>query len=150
MKPKKFLPAIFAILLLTFMSVVKAQDFSPIGYWQISDEVSGKPKSIIQIWETSDQHLMGKVVKLFTQNIRCTTCNGNLHNQPILGMTILSDLKKNQDQWNDGKILDPDNGKTYNCTIRLTNNGKNLNVKGFTGLALFGTSQTWERVSVIT
>ena len=46
--------------------------------------------------------------------------------------------------WEDGKILDPENGKFY--TLRLTpiEGGKKLEVRGSIGP--FGRTQTWQRV----
>ena len=127
---------------------------SPIGYWKIIDDVSGKPKSIIQIWKTPDQLLMGKVVKVFSktgqlQPAICTHCAGNQHNQPVVGMLVLTGLKAKEQQWDGGKILDPDNGKTYRCALHISESGKKLNVHGYIGLPLFGRSQTWERVDLM-
>ena len=44
-----------------------------------------------------------------------------------------------------GQILDPDNGKVYRSTVRLTDNGKKLNVRGYIGVPMLGRSQTWVR-----
>ena len=51
-----------------------------------------------------------------------------------------------EEWWESGSILDPDNGKTYRCKIRLTNGGKNLDVRGYVGISLFGRTQTWNRI----
>ncbi|MEO8402064.1 MAG: DUF2147 domain-containing protein [Gammaproteobacteria bacterium] len=128
---------------------------SPIGYWKTIDETSGKPKSIVKVWKTDKQVLMAKVVKLFpaqhkvAQNKICSACSGAQHNKPIVGMVIISGLKSYENQWKSGEILDPENGKTYNCSARLSENGKKLNVKEFVGFPLFGRSQTWERVDLM-
>lgn len=127
---------------------------SPVGFWKTIDDVSGRPKSIIQIWQTDNHILMGKVVKIFPkvgndQTKLCTACKGNLHNQPIVGMTILSGLKLKQNQWSNGHIIDPENGKTYQCALHAVDGGKHLNVRGYIGLPLLGRSQTWERVDLL-
>ncbi len=127
---------------------------SPIGYWKTIDDLTGKPKSIVQVWKNHDQVLTGKVIKVFSSNNlashkTCTACRGDKHNQPIVGMVIMSGLKSTKSQWANGHILDPDNGKTYKCTARLSENGKKLNVHGYVGLPLFGRSQTWERVDLM-
>lgn len=128
---------------------------SPVGYWKTVDDVSGKPKSIVQIWKTADQVLMGKVIKIFPkdgsadQAKTCKACKGELHDQPIVGMVILSGLKSKQRTWENGKILDPENGKSYSCAMHTMDNGKKLNVRGFIGLPLLGRSQTWERVDLM-
>jgi uncharacterized protein (DUF2147 family) len=127
---------------------------SPIGYWKTIDDVSGKPKSIIKISETQDHLLVGQVIKIFPNpgkdpHALCSQCKGEKHNQPIVGMTILTGLMKKEEQWGNGEILDPQNGKTYNCSAKLAANGKKLDVRGYIGLPLLGRSQTWERVDLM-
>jgi uncharacterized protein (DUF2147 family) len=46
-----------------------------------------------------------------------------------------------------GDILDPDTGRVYSCTLRLTDGGRQLIMRGFLGISLFGRSQTWRRVA---
>jgi|SRR6185295_16430720 len=128
---------------------------SPVGYWKTIDDITGKPKSIIQIWKTKDNVLMGKVVKIFskdgsdTQNKLCSSCRGDKHNQPIVGMVILTGLTVKEHQWDNGRIINPENGKTYRCAIRAVENGEKLNVRGYMGLPLLGRSQIWERVDLM-
>lgn len=133
------------------------QPGSPIGLWKTIDDVTGKPKAIVQIWERSDKQLFGRILKIFPQpghdqNTLCTACEGEKRNKRIVGMTIMENLKKskqNTHEWENGKILDPKNGKTYNCLIRLTDGGKKLNARGYVGIPLFGRTQTWVRVNDI-
>jgi len=140
-----------------FITTVFAENVppnSPIGYWKTIDDVTGRPKSIIHIWKAENDVLMGKVIKIFpkvgeSQNKVCTACVGLRHNQPIVGMVILSGLKANQNAWNNGQILDPENGKTYSCSVRIADQGKKLNVHGFVGIPLLGRSQLWERVDLM-
>jgi len=127
---------------------------SPVGYWKTVDDVTGKPKSIVHIWKAENDSLMGKVIKLFpgkkiALNKFCTACDGDQRNKPIVGMVILSGLKANQAQWSKGRILDPENGRTYNCSVRLADSGKQLNVHGYVGIPLLGRSQTWHRVDLM-
>jgi uncharacterized protein (DUF2147 family) len=127
---------------------------TPVGYWKTVDDLTGKPKSIIKITENQDHSLNGEVIKLFAPaekipHIICKACLGENHNQPIVGMVVMSGLKRSDTQWGDGHILDPQNGKTYNCSAKLADNGKKLDVRGYVGLPLLGRSQTWERVDVM-
>lgn len=127
---------------------------TPIGYWKTIDDATGKPKSIVQIWQAENSQLKGKVVKIFpksgsNQDKVCAKCDGNLHNQPIVGMVIISGLMAKENQWDNGRILDPENGKTYNLSLRTAENGKKLDVHGYVGLPLLGRSQTWERVDLM-
>lgn len=140
-----------------FMTVVYADAGlanSPVGYWKTIDDVTGQPKSIVHIWKNADQMLFGQVIKIFPRpgedpNKLCTACVGERRNQPIVGMVILSGLRANQNQWSNGQILDPENGKTYNCTVRVADNGQRLNVHGFIGIPILGRSQSWQRVDLM-
>lgn len=158
MERKYFLLPILLGILFSFVfsfayAVEKAHE-SPIGYWKTMDDLTGKPKSIVQIWKTQDNVLMGKVIKIFTteeqkKNKICTECKGDKRNKPIVGMVIVSGLKAKEKHWSNGEILDPENGKTYSCAIRTMDNGKRLQVRGYVGLPLLGRSQTWERVDLM-
>ena len=63
----------------------------------------------------------------------------------MLGMVILTDLRKDGDQYTGGKILDPQNGNVYRCNVRVVDGGKKLEVRGFIGVSLFGRTQVWQR-----
>lgn len=127
---------------------------SVLGYWRTIDDVTGKPKAVINITEEADHTLHGQILKIFPrpgydQNEVCEACHGTQHNQRIVGMVVMNDLKpdpKNQTRYIKGNILDPTNGKTYHCNITLTGNGQQLDVRGYLGIPLFGRSQTWVRV----
>lgn len=136
-------PALLAAVL------ARADDATPIGKWKTIDDKSGKAKSIVAIWEDGGKYY-GKVEQLLDPkpddpNPVCKKCPGDLKDQPILGMRIMWDLKKEGDLWSGGKILDPDNGKTYRCNLSLAEGGKKLQVRGFIGIALLGRTQTWIR-----
>lgn len=126
-----------------------ADDATPVGKWKTIDDATGKPKSIVAIWE-QDGKLYGKVDKLLDPkpddpNPVCKKCDGELKNKPILGLRMLWDMKKDGDKWTGGKILDPDNGKSYRCILTPIEGGKKLLVRGFIGMALLGRTQTWLR-----
>lgn len=156
---KKILPASIIVCLFTLFQHCFALDntISPIGYWKTIDDVTGKPKAIVQISEKKDKTLVGQILKIYPdpgvdENEICTACSGNKHNKRIVGMTILEGLTQNKDQaneWNGGKILDPKNGKEYHCLVQAVDQGQKLNVRGYIGIALFGRSQTWLRVDNI-
>lgn len=116
---------------------------SPVGYWKSIDKTTGKTKHIIQIWQAQDKTLTAKIVKVFP-NYK------DKQDQLILGAVILSGLMAHENQWKGGKMIDPDNGKSYPCSIGLAENGKKLNLKGYQlGIPLLSKSQTWERVDLM-
>jgi uncharacterized protein (DUF2147 family) len=126
-----------------------AQNASPAGLWKTIDDETGKPKALVRV--TEDQGVLsGKIEKLFRpadqdQNPKCTACEGQRKDQPLIGMTILSGLKKDGGDYAGGEILDPAKGKTYKSKASLKDGGSKLEVRGYIGAPMFGRSQTWVR-----
>jgi len=63
---------------------------------------------------------------------------------PIIGLRIVEGFRFRDDEWQDGRIYDPNNGKTYKC--RMWFDGETLRVRGFIGFSLLGRSTSWSRV----
>ena len=138
-----------AVSILLFTSSAFAQQASPVGLWKNIDDNSGKPKALIRITESNGE-LSGKIEKLFQEpgelpNPKCDKCDGPLKNQPIIGLTILSGMKRDGDDYEGGKILDPANGKVYSSKLALIDSGKKLKVRGYIGVPFIGRTQTWIR-----
>ena len=122
---------------------------SPAGLWKSVDDASGKPTALIRISEEGGV-LQGKIEKLFRapqedQNPKCVLCEDARKDQPIVGMTILSGLKKDGKQYDGGEILDPKNGKVYKSKLSVREGGKKLEVRGYIGVPMLGRSQIWLR-----
>lgn len=140
---------ILSCALLTLATGTVWADGSPVGLWKNIDDVTGKPKALIRITENAGQ-LQGTIEKLFRapeeeQNPRCEKCEGTFKDQPIIGMTILSGLKKDGDEYSGGQILDPANGKVYKSKLSVIEDGKKLHVRGYIGVPMLGRTQTWVR-----
>jgi uncharacterized protein (DUF2147 family) len=124
---------------------------SPVGYWKTIDDKSGKPRSIVKIWE-QDRELRGRIERLIRepneeQEPRCDKCEGERHNKKILGMEFLWGFKRERDGWSDGWVLDPKNGNVYHATLQLIEGGATLRLFGYIRVVFkIGRSQTWERV----
>ena len=69
-----------------------------------------------------------------------------LRSRKIVGLSLLSGFVPSDDKnkWQDGKIYNPEDGKTYSCSLTLRDDGK-LDVRGYVGISLFGKSQIWAR-----
>jgi len=141
--------AALAGVLLASAVTAMAQADSPVGTWQTIDAHTGQPKALVQIAQDGSGSLNGKVIKGLGANDqpdrRCTACTDARKDQLILGMTIISDMKKDGDAWDHGQILDPENGKLYKCKMHLEDGGNKLVVRGYIGVSLLGRSQTWVR-----
>lgn len=132
------------ILLLASLLFSTSLYASVLGAWKTIDDETGKPKSIVTLFER-DGKLYGKVDKLLLkpQDTVCDKCEGKLKNQLVVGMEILTDMQRDGDEYSGGEILDPAKGKVYRCKLWLENN-QTLNVRGYIGF-LFRTQQ-WHRV----
>jgi uncharacterized protein (DUF2147 family) len=140
--------AVIALALLLGTAAYAASD-TPVGTWTQVDDATGKPKSIIEITQQPDGTLQGVVKQVLfsdqgTHPI-CDKCEGERHNKPVDGMVIMWDVKKDDDVWDGGQILDPNNGKTYKVKLSLTDNGQKLDVRGYIGMPMLGRTQTWLR-----
>ncbi len=118
----------------------------PVGTWATIDDETGQMKSHIKITEKNGT-LTGTIVKLLikTETDKCTKCTGDKKDKPLIGLNILSISKKDGNEWVGGSIVDPKNGKTYKCTLRMESENK-MAVRGYVGFSLLGRTQTWKRV----
>lgn len=142
---------VVALVLGLTSTLAQAADMStPVGLWRTIDDKTGMVRSHVRIVDAGGA-LEGKVDKLLNRQPDddpdglCRACPGARKDQPVEGMTILWGLKQDGDQWTGGEILDPKNGKTYRCRMKLIDGGKKLEVRGFIGVSLLGRTQTWIR-----
>jgi uncharacterized protein (DUF2147 family) len=131
--------------MLTTPHIVKSEHEEYLGLWQTIDDDTNKPRSVVEI-SLANGTLSGKIVKVFPQpdepvNPLCEACKGNLHKSEIVGMQILNGMEFEKEKWGGGEILDPNNGKFYDCKIWLED-GK-LKVRGYIGF--FFRTQEWLR-----
>jgi uncharacterized protein (DUF2147 family) len=139
-------PSFTAALFLTAASAFA--QMTPVGNWQSIDDKTGQAKSEIQITESGGQ-LSGKITKLLRKEAKqdavCDECSDERKGKPIIGLEIIRGAKKADDKevWEDGKILDPENGKSYTLRMTPIEGGKKLEVRGSFGP--FGRTQTWIR-----
>ncbi len=88
-----------------------------------------------------DEQGMAGVVKMDRENP-----DPALRSRPVLGMVILKNFEyRGVWKWKGGTIYDPENGKTYRGSIRLTSGGT-LKMRGYVGIPLFGRTTRWTRV----
>ncbi|MGK0326280.1 MAG: hypothetical protein ACJA1D_001631 [Polaribacter sp.] len=134
----------FTTLLFALSITINAQTI--FGKWNSTNEETGNIDSIIEVYE-KDGKAFAKVIEIkgsARKNAVCEKCEDENRNKPILGLNILTGLEENEDEWSGGNILDPRNGRIYNCYIKLIKPNK-LKIRGYIGLALFGKTAYWER-----
>jgi len=117
------------------------------GKWKTFDDETNEVKSIVEVFEKSGKYY-GRVVKLFRTPSEdpdpvCTECDTDdpRFNKKIIGMEILKDMKKSGDEFSDGTVLDPKNGKVYRC--KIWKEESDLKLRGYLGP--FYRTQTWKR-----
>ena len=123
-------------MLLMFVSAV-AYSQGVIGKW-----VTEGGDSQVEIYQNGDQ-LCGKIIWLKKGDGQLDVHNPDksMQSRKLIGVNILTGLKKKDDKYEGGKIYNPKNGKTYKCSIWL--DGSNLKVRGY--VAMFYETQTWTK-----
>ena len=122
---------------------------TPLGLWRSLDDKTGEAKAEIRIAETPGG-LSGRIEKRLLKTAKpddvCTECPDERKGQPLLGLEIIRGAKKAEgsDVWEGGKILDPENGRSYTLRMTPIEGGQKLEVRGSFGP--FGRTQTWVRI----
>lgn len=134
---------------LLFPVVVLAQATSPVGLWRNIDDKTGKPRALVRVTEAQGT-LQGRIERVFpapgeSPDPKCVKCEGANRNAPVVGLLIMTELRKTGDEYADGQILDPDSGSTYRSRVRLLENGQKLSVRGYIGIPALGRTQVWIR-----
>jgi len=141
--------AAVAFVLATASVLAMAQN-TPAGLWRTIDDDGKTEKSTVRITITNGV-LSGKVEHITDPakaTEKCTKCEDERKDQPIVGMTIINDVKQDAEEpnlWTGGLILDPAKGSTYKVRLKTIDGGKKLEVRGYIGSPMFGRTQTWIR-----
>jgi len=120
---------------------------SILGKWKTIDDLSGKEKGVVEIFERSGV-FYAKIVEIFEtehKSKKCALCMGEDKDKPFLGLIIIKDLRKDGEEYNGGKVVDPKIGKYYKCYVKLEEKDK-LKVRGYIGVPLLGRTQYWYRL----
>lgn len=148
----KKIAVLFLFMTGLFMAVtpVKAQSVKTddiLGFW-LNEEKDAR----IEITNINGKYF-GKVVWLKEPNetdghakVDDQNPDPSLQDRPIIGLELLKSFVFDEDEWNSGTIYDPDNGKTYKCTIKKGSDTL-LNIRGYIGKEWMGLGRTtvWTR-----
>ena len=70
----------------------------------------------------------------------------SLRGRLLLGLTIMDGfIHAGEGKWKNGRIYDPDSGKTYKCKLTLIDENT-LELRGYIGISLLGRTETWTRL----
>jgi uncharacterized protein (DUF2147 family) len=121
---------------------------TPVGLWKTIDDETQQEKSLVRISGNAGV-VSGKIEKVMDpakQTAVCDKCSDERKDKPVIGMTILRNLREGDDKgvWEGGDVLDPHNGKVYKARLKPTDGGKKLELRGYVGP--FYRTQVWVRV----
>ena len=137
---------IIFIIAAMMISVLAASAQDVLGKWKLENG-----SAIVQVYQSGESY-NGKIVWLEkpTQEDGTPTVDKNnpdpaLRKRQLIGLNMLHGLKSNGKEYTGGKIYDPGNGKTYNCSMKVE--GKVLKVRGsLDKKGLLGRTMDWFRV----
>jgi uncharacterized protein (DUF2147 family) len=143
---KIYLALTLVVLTVSHVVAQNAPSDKILGIW-LSEEKDGK----IEIYKSGNKYF-GKLIwgKTMYEADGITSKKDdlnkdkNLRSRKLKDLVILTNFVYSDGIWDDGEIYDAYSGKTYNCTMKLTN-GK-LNIRGYIGISLLGRTAIWEKI----
>ena len=113
-----------------------------IGTWLTADK-----KGEITIFKEKDRYF-GKIsAGSGEQKFDIHNPDKSRRSDPLIGLVILKDLQYDAEDktWENGKVYDPQNGKSYSCNVKLLNSNT-LKITGYIGFSWIGRSEEWSRI----
>ena len=137
---------IFITLITLMLPLASAFAQDVVGKWKLDDG-----SAIVEVYRQGDA-FNGKIVWLAEPTEKDGTPakdlnnpDKSLRNRQLIGLNMLSGLKKSGNEYKGGSIYDPGNGKTYNCSMKVE--GDVLKVRGsLDKRGLLGRTMDWFRV----
>lgn len=141
-----------AALVLAVIPVGAGDGDAILGLWRTEED-----KSIVEVFKCGERYC-GRIVDLKykvypdddplgmagKERVDRNNTDMSRRQEPLLGLQLMQGFVFKGDLWRGGTIYDPENGKTYKCKIRMTEDG-NLTLRGYVGAPALGRTSIWQR-----
>ncbi|WP_022722350.1 DUF2147 domain-containing protein [Rhodopseudomonas sp. B29] len=125
-----------------------AGEATAVGLWQRVE----KPQTWVLILDRGNNTYEGVVVKTFPDasgkpgETICRECSDDRKDQPILGISLIRDMKRKGRKYEGGTILDPRNGDVWSAMLTISPDNQTMTLRGYLGTPMLGQDDTWKRL----
>ena len=149
MKKKNTL--IIVIVLMAFIGISATPGLPWKGDDILGEWYTAENKTVVKIYKNKSDYYFGKIIWMKNPNeengkakLDKENPDPKLRSTPLMGLLLLKSFKFDGEKWIGGTIYDPENGKTYKCTMKLTDRNT-LDVRGYIGVSAIGRTTVWKR-----
>ena len=152
LQPAKLLMAALALSFGVLVGAAYADPVEPsvTGLWQKVDPQTGNAVGWFLFVE-QDGVYDGAIARLFPgpgdpANPVCANCRDDRRDQPILGLPLIRNMKRNGLEYEGGNILNPRDGQIWKAKMTVSGDGQQLTLRGYVLTPLLGKDDVWSRL----